>query len=412
MYPNSTTPFVESLASSQETAFLGYPASQDLISTADAESELEQSTKASEFQRTTQKPSNRIQSRPAGSVLLGLDLGASRTRVQVLSDETAKPLYIEEVPTVVGFARPGILPGVLPENRNEFFGEEALAHKLHLNLVYPLQNGVITNLDVARAFLNHIVERAGIGQKVELRAVIGMPSQAGEKARADIRLASTGIFDRVILIPEPFLAALGLRQATDRIDAIANSLFVDMGAGSTDICIIQGRYPSDGDQLTLNFAGDQVDEIIQDAILSRYPDCGISIPRCRDIKERNSFVSGARDAVIAPVMIRGRLRRLDVADAIDRGCTELLKNVFQGVELLIERADPDSIPDLLRNIFITGGGSRIPGFSNGLQNLLEEAGFEECRVTEAGTDFKGLVALGASVAARQAEERQWQNLLR
>ena len=103
MYPNSTTPFVESLASSQETAFLGYPASQDLISTADAESELEQSTKASEFQRTTQKPSNRIQSRPAGSVLLGLDLGASRTCVQVLSDETAKPLYIDEVPTVVGF---------------------------------------------------------------------------------------------------------------------------------------------------------------------------------------------------------------------------------------------------------------------------------------------------------------------
>ena len=167
--------------------------------------------------------------------------------MQVLSDQTAKPLYIDEVPTVVGFARPGILPGVLPENRREFFGEEELAHKLHLNLVYPLQNGVIKNLDVARAFLNHIAERAGIGQNVELRAVIGMPSQTGEKAREDIRLASTGIFNRVILIPEPFLAALGLRQATDRIDAIANSLFVDMGAGSTDICIIQGRYPSDED---------------------------------------------------------------------------------------------------------------------------------------------------------------------
>ena len=412
MNPNSTTPFEESLASSQETAFLGYPASQDLISTADAESESEQSPKASEFQRTTEKPSNRIKSLSAGPVLIGLDLGTSRTCVQILSDVTAKPLYIEEVPTVVGYARPGTLPGVLPENRSEFFGEEALAHKLHLNLVYPLQNGVITNLDAARAFLNHIAEGAGTGHNVELRAVIGMPSQAGEKAREDIRLASTGIFDRVILIPEPFLAALGSRQATDRIDAIANSLFVDIGAGSTDICIIQGRYPSDDDQLTLNFAGDQVDEIIQEAILSRYPDCGISIPRCRDIKERNSFVSGARDAVTAPVMIRGRLRSIEVADAIDRGCTELLKTVFQGTELLIERADPDSIPDLLRNIFITGGGSRIPGFSKGLQNLLEEAGFEGCRVIEAGSDYRDLVALGASVAARQAEERQWQNLLR
>ena len=287
-----------------------------------------------------------------------------------------------------------------------------MAHKLHLDLVYPLQNGVITNFEAARDFLNHVRSRIGTSEDTELRVVIGLPSKAGEKAREDLRLAATRIFDRVILIPEPFLAALGSRESNANSDAVANSLFVDIGAGSTDMCLIQGCYPSDDDQLSIEFAGDQVDEIVQDAILSRYPDCGITLLRSRDIKERNSFVCGSKETVMTPIMIRGKLKSLEVGEAIDRGCTELLQRVFQGVEYLIERADPDSIPGLLQNIFLTGGGSRIPGLAGNLQNLLREAGFGECRVIEAGDGYKRLVALGASIAAQQAEERQWQNLLR
>ena len=240
-----------------------------------------------------------------------------------------------------------------------------MAHKLHLDLVYPLQNGVITNLEAARDFLNHVRSRIGTSEDTELRVVIGLPSKAGEKAREDLRLAATRIFDRVILIPEPFLAALGSRESNANSDAVANSLFVDIGAGSTDMCLIQGCYPSDDDQLSIEFAGDQVDEIVQDTILSRYPDCGITLPRCRDIKERNSFVCGSKETIMTPVMIRGNLKSLEVGEAIDRGCTELLQRVFQGVEYLIERADPDSIPGLLQNIFLTGDiFSRKPASAN------------------------------------------------
>jgi rod shape-determining protein MreB len=412
MSQSSTTSFEDSLAASQESSFLGYPVPQELISTADTDQEAELSPKRSEFKSTVSTPSKHGKSRPAGSLFIGLDLGTSRTCVQVVSKESDSPDYVEEIPTVVGYPREGILPGVLPENRTAFFGEEALNHKLHLNLVYPLQSGAITNLDATRDFLGHVKEQIGAHEDAELRAVIGIPSKAGEKARENLRLAATRIFDRLILIPEPFLAALGSRHATDNIDAIANSLFVDIGAGSTDICLIQGCYPSDEDQLSLNFAGDQVDEIIQESILTRYPDCGISIPRCRDIKERNSFVGEAHGPVSAPVMVRGKLKSLEVSEAIERGCNELLQNVFQGLELLIERADPESFPGLLQNIVITGGGSRIPGFASSLQSLLKEAGFDGCRVNEAGSSYKCLVSLGASIAAQHAEERQWQNLLR
>ena len=46
----------------------------------------------------------------------------------------------------------------------------------------------------------------------EIRAVIGVPANAGQPAREDIRNGAAGVFDRVLLIPEPFLAALGFRD--------------------------------------------------------------------------------------------------------------------------------------------------------------------------------------------------------
>ena len=45
-----------------------------------------------------------------------------------------------------------------------------------------------------------------------------------------------------------FLAALGMRDESrlgdpDYCDPVSNSLFVDIGAGTTDFCIVQGYLP-------------------------------------------------------------------------------------------------------------------------------------------------------------------------
>lgn len=54
----------------------------------------------------------------------------------------------------------------------------------------------------------------------------------------------------------------------------------------------------------------------------------------------------------------------------------------------------------------------IPGFDEGLESLLLEEGFGGCKVTCVGESYKSRVAAGALIAAHQADERQWQNLLR
>ena len=61
-----------------------------------------------------------------------------------------------------------------------------------------------------------------------------VPANADASARESIRDAVAGLFDRVILIPEPFLAALGCRDEArlsdpGYIDPVRNSLFIDIG---------------------------------------------------------------------------------------------------------------------------------------------------------------------------------------
>lgn len=372
------------------------------------------------FKNTTSSDSSvAVLDRPETTdvLLVGLDLGTNTTCIEFADFKKSKTELSELIPSLVGYARPGILPDVIPGNETTLFGTDALKYKLHLDLIQPLRDGIIDDKDAVRDYMEHLKAKTGDREGTEIRAVIGVPANAGAEARENVRSAATGLFDKVILIPEPFLAALGCREASKLskegyVDPISNSIFVDIGAGSSDVCLIQGYYPSKEDQVSFAFAGDAIDAMIQGAILAKYPDCGISIAKCREIKEQHSFVRGEKDSVIAPVMVSGKIKNLEVADAIDVACNSLLDKIYEAVRALIVKADPDSIPDLLQNIIMTGGGSMISGIAQALQDMLTDEGFEGCEVTAIGETFKTRVATGALVAARQASDRQWQSLIK
>ncbi|MCH6257509.1 rod shape-determining protein [Puniceicoccaceae bacterium K14] len=366
--------------------------------------------------KTATKAKTKAGPAKSSPLIVGLDLGTNTTCIQVADQQSGKILNTEIIPSIVGYTTEGILPGIIPGDSKVLFGQMAIKYKLHLNLVQPLKEGVVSDMDATRDFLIHLKEIANIPQGQETRAVIGMPANADAASRENVRLAVTGIFDKVILIPEPFLAALGSREEKSLlkdsyVDPVCNSIFVDIGAGSTDVCLIQGYYPSGDDQISFSIAGDAVDNAIQEEILAKYPDCQISISKCREIKEKHSFVQGAKSSILAPVMIGGKIKKLEVAEPVGTACDTLLNKVYEAVRQLIVRADPDSIPDLLKNIIVTGGGSNIKGFDKALQSLLTEEGFEGCSVLSIGEEYKSHVASGAMKAASQAKERQWQNLL-
>lgn len=349
-------------------------------------------------------------------LLVGFDLGTNASCVLVGSPDSRDITLSRIIPSVVGYAKEGLVDGIIAGNAQILIGEEALAHRLQLRMVAPLADGVIANRDAAKDFLRRVRTVIDPSYSSEVRAVIGVPANAVDTAREDIRACAAGVFDRVLLIPEPFLAALGFRDDSrvgqpNYLDPVTNSLFIDIGGGTTDLCLIQGYFPTAEDQLSLAFAGDAVDKLIEDDLQRLYPNNGLSRATIRQIKEEHSYVGTNRRAIDVKVLIGGKQHTLELGEIIGRACNQLIDRFYPALATLIARASSDSVAQLLENIVVTGGGSRIKGIDTVLQERLTRDGFANPKVRLAGADFKRFVAMGALKAARGAREDQWQHLL-
>lgn len=353
-------------------------------------------------------------SRPV--VLVGFDFGTNKSCILTGAADGQDITLSKIVPTVIGYAKEGIVSGIITNNASVLFGEEALQHRLHANLVFPMDKGVIAHPEAARDFVKHLRTLIDPSGRAEIRVVIGVPANASEAAREEVRQTMAGLFDRVLLIPEPFLAALGYRDDSrlgqpGYVDPVTNSLFIDIGGGTTDLCLVQGYFPTADDQISLPFAGDAMDEILAGEIDRQYPNTGLSRQRIRDLKEAGSYVGAIRKPIDVEVIIGGKTRVLDLGESLGRSGNELLNRIVDAARGLIARASSDSVAVLLQNIVVTGGGSQIKGFDTVLQQRLVDEGYASPKVRLAGADYKRYVALGALKAARAAREAQWQYLL-
>lgn len=349
----------------------------------------------------------------ADVALVGLDLGTNKTCVKAAYAGAGDLLASAVVPTLVGYTKEGIVENLLPGNAKVLFGELAAKNRLYLRCVPPLIDGVVEDMSAAKDFLRHVRQLMKIPDGVELRTVVGVPANADRSAREKLLEALHGIFDKVCLIPEPFLAALGFRDGTklgqaNYIDPVRNSLFVDIGAGTTDVCLVQGYFPSADDQVSSSFAGDRIDAVLTDAIRKQYPNVELSMVKVRELKEQFSYVGSSEGPASASVIVGGKMRRLELTEIVGNACSQLLQEVFELVKAAIGRASTDSVGDLLQNIILTGGGSRVQNIATELQRLLSEEGYEKPRVQTVGDNYKEYVALGALAAARQARDSQWQ----
>jgi rod shape-determining protein MreB len=356
--------------------------------------------------------------RPAKSktVLVGFDLGTNKSCILCGSAGTNDIAISKVVPTVVGYVKEGIVDGIIAGNANILFGEEALKNMLHTNLVAPLAEGIISRPDAARDFFKHVRTVADPSGQAEIRAVVGVPANAGDQAREDIRQCALGVFDRILLIPEPFLAALGFREDSrlgqpGYVDPVTNSLFIDIGGGTSDLCLVQGYFPTSEDQISIPFAGDAIDDILQTELNRTYPNNGLSRHKVREIKESYAYVGAVRKPIDVRVILGGKAHMLELGEALGRAANALIDKIYPALTTLISRASSDSVVTLLQNIIVTGGGSQIKGIDSVLQKRLADDGYEAPKVKLAGQDYKRYVASGALKAARAARENQWQYLL-
>jgi rod shape-determining protein MreB len=136
------------------------------------------------------------------------------------------------------------------------------------------------------ALLQHLLTLVGVKpntpERPQVRAVVGVPAEALRVNRQHLRQAMKGIADRLMIVSEPFAVAYGL-------EALLHTLIIDIGAGTTDFCVMNGHYPTDEDQRTLELAGDAVDSRLAVLLRERPPMPNSRFTRCASGK--NSGVS-------------------------------------------------------------------------------------------------------------------------
>ena len=344
---------------------------------------------------------------------LGLDLG---TLESCILSKLSKPGSDQHhgilVPTVVGYPEEGILAGILPGNSEMLHGKDALANQLHLRLVHPLSDGVIQDLSATKSFLSYLRDQVDPEQKGEALCVIGIPAVADEEAKNKLLDAAKSVFDGVLLIPEPFLAALGMRdeeklQDPSYKDPVSNSLFVDIGAGTTDFCIIQGYFPKPQDLLSIPFGGNEVDVILDQLIRESYPEVNLPISMIRGFKEDFSYVGEPESGVRVKVPVEGKPRKIEIGKQVGEACNRLADEITDSLKQVIASASPQSVFSLLQNIILTGGGSRIKNIDQEIQQRLIEEGYENPEVRLSEKDYSPLVAIGALKVAKAARADQW-----
>ncbi len=344
---------------------------------------------------------------------IGLDLGTLESCIiSKLSKPGSDTHHGILVPTVVGYPEEGILAGILPGNSEMLHGEDALANQLHLRLVNPLSDGVIQDLEAAKSFLGYLRQQIDPEFKGDALCVVGIPAVADEDAKSKLQQAANSVFDGVLLIPEPFLAALGMRdeerlQDADYKDPVSNSLFVDIGAGTTDFCIIQGYFPKPQDLLSIPFGGNEVDVILDQLIRESYPEVNLPISMIRGFKEEYSYVGEPESGVRVKVPVEGKPRKIEIGKQVGEACNRLVDEITESLKQVIASASPQSVFSLLQNIILTGGGSRIRNIDQEIQQRLLDEGYENPEVRISEKDCSPLVAIGALKVAKAAREDQW-----
>ena len=351
--------------------------------------------------------------RSSTALRVGVDLGTNTSVIAAQREGQDLQLENDTVRSVVGFPKAGIIPGILPSENEILFGDEALNFRLHLDLKWPLHEGFVQDVEVCRLFTKHLRTLVAKEGEERLWGVVGAPANASPERQKDMRACMVGVLERMLIVPEPFLAAMGLREdpgfqaGSGGGDPTKHSLIVDIGAGTTDLCLVRGYFPTADDQISFPQAGNFVDDFLFQSVCRRYPDLKLTRVTVTQLKEANSFVGGFGSQANVKVYVDGRPQTLDFGELVQDACDSLVPMIIKGVKDLFARCDSDSILNVMQNIIVTGGGSEIVGIAEKIQQVLHEDGYD-CARTVKPSDYKRLVAAGALKIAQNVREDQWQ----
>lgn len=335
------------------------------------------------------------------ALCVGIDLGTSRSSISASNGER------HVVDSYVGWPVDMVARKLV--KKPVMIGREALDNRPMLDLRRPLERGIMKegsdrDQEAVQELVRHLISLAGIKQKgknkSKVRAVIGVPAEAFRVSRQNLRSTVEGVAESVMMVSEPFAVAYGL-------ETLLHALVIDIGAGTADFCVMQGRYPTEEDQKTLPNAGDSIDEQLMKLVRERHPDAQFSIHMVREWKEKHSFVGEPKERVMVSVPIKGKATEIDITQEMRSACESILPPVCETMTTLLMRVDPEYQDKVRNNIVLAGGTSLIAGLPEAITRALTDLGGGRASVVPdpvfAGSD-------GSLSIARDATSSDWEKL--
>ncbi|MGE0640433.1 MAG: rod shape-determining protein [Thermoanaerobaculia bacterium] len=329
---------------------------------------------------------------------VGIDLGTSQSAIATSNGDK------HVVDSYVGWPVDMVARKVV--KKSVMIGAEAIENRSLLDLHRPLEQGLIkegSEKDIAavKEILRYLI---GVAQEDDkerrVRAVVGVPAETLRVNKQQLRQVMKGMVDSLIIVSEPFAVAYG-------IEALLHTLIVDIGAGTTDFCVMQGHYPTEEDQRTLTKAGDSVDDLLSKLIMERHPTIQISPHMVRSWKEQHGFIGEPRGRVVVTAPSQGKAQQVDITEEVRLACESLVAPFSETLLDLLAAVEPEYQEKVRQNVILSGRGSRIRGLSEALEKTLAELGGGKVTLVDDPV-FAG--ASGGLAIAMDADESDWQKL--
>jgi rod shape-determining protein MreB len=241
-----------------------------------------------------------------------------------------------------------------------------------VQVLHPVRDGVIADLDASAALLQAFLRRAGLHSRLlRTPAVLCVPGAATWVERRALMAAAGSLRPRftVQLVAEPVAAAAG--AGVGLADG-SGAFIIDIGGGTTEIAVVAGAHLVQSTSLRL--AGNAMDEAIVNAARA---ELGLLLGRdaARALKMTLGLTSGDGEAgtmETVGVDVALRTPRVEhipgklVASALEYPVAMIIRSVQE----VMSGIPPSLAEDVVRGkIRLAGGGALLPGLASRIESV-------------------------------------------
>jgi rod shape-determining protein MreB len=290
---------------------------------------------------------------------VAIDLGTVNTLVYV----AGRGLVVDE-PSAIAIDRATGGVSAVGQVADALAGKEPVG----IEVLHPLRDGVVADLDGAVAMLQAFLRRAGLRRGL-LRpsAVICVPGGATWVEQRSLAVAAGAVKPRcnVRLIEEPVAAAAGAGVGPAEG---SGAFIVDIGGGTTEVAVVAGGHLVRAESLRLG--GNAMDEAIVHGVKA---ELGLLLGRnaARNLK-MNLGLDDAGTGWVETVGVDAASRTPRVEHVSGRLVAGALENlvamIVSSVKEMLSDIPPNLAEDVVRGkIRLAGGGALLPGLASRIE---------------------------------------------